>query len=148
MSLFDWFKRRRQKQSPAPVTSIASKLIDSWRRIIIGDRKSWVLFRHGTCVILMQPDSDLRSQAVELLREWGPVHAGSPAGDFSTVRLTEHPGWVVTCHHKDILTYVAPEEMPSDQRNDLAIGLFGRSKRDQDAAALDVIHVEDKHNAA
>ena len=34
--------------------------------------------------------------AMVLMKDWGPVHVGSPAGDFSTVTLTDHPGWAVT----------------------------------------------------
>ena len=149
MDLFDWFRRRKQKPDTTPLGApTPTQFAEAWRRIVIGDKKSWVLFRHGTCVILMKPEQDLRAQAIELMREWGPVHAGSPAGDFSVVTLTEYPGWVVTGHHNDILTYVAPEEMEADKRSNLAIGLFGRSKRDRDASALQVIHVEDKRNAA
>jgi hypothetical protein len=48
----------------------------------------------------------------------------------------------VTGHHPDILTYVSPDEV-AEQNNDLVIGLLGRSKRDQDAAELMIIHVED-----
>jgi hypothetical protein len=116
-----------------------------WRHILVdGDRKSWVAFKNGTCVILTIPQGDLKEQAVALMKEWGQVHAGSPAGDFSTVKLTGHPGWVVTCHHSDILTYVAPEELLDAGAQDITIGLHGRSKRDQDAKSLEVIHVEDK----
>ncbi|WP_157436276.1 hypothetical protein [Actinospica robiniae] len=61
-------------------------LIEKWRSIIIGDQKSWVLFANGTCVILMQPEGDLADQATELVREYGPVAAGGPAGDFGTQR--------------------------------------------------------------
>src|SRR5688500_2809629 len=101
-------------------------LIDIWRRIIIGETKSWVLFRHGTCVILVQPEAELAAQALRLMEEYGPVHAGSPAGDFSTVKLTNDPGWVVTCHHPDILTYVAPGEVNNRATNDLTLGLLGK----------------------
>ncbi|WP_205717721.1 hypothetical protein [Actinomadura soli] len=38
-------------------------------------------------MILMEPGGDLAAQAVELLRENGPVHAGGPAGDFGTIGL-------------------------------------------------------------
>lgn len=41
----------------------------------------------------------------------GPVHAGSSFGDFSTIELPDGKGWVVTCHHNDILTFVGPDEM-------------------------------------
>lgn len=117
-------------------------LIETWRRIIIGEYKSWALFSNGTCVILMQPEADVRRQAVEMMKTYGPVHAGGPAGDFSVITLDEDPGWVVTSHHPDILTYVSPDEV-AEQSNDLVIGLLGRSKRDLDASELMVIHVED-----
>lgn len=55
-------------------------------------------------------------------------------------------GWVVTCHHNDILTLVGPDEVGRDAE-DLAVGLLGRSKRGQDAEGLRVLHVEDKRHA-
>ncbi|MEO7716368.1 MAG: hypothetical protein ABIY70_09190 [Capsulimonas sp.] len=66
-------------------------LVDAWRHIIVGEKKSWVLFEHGTCVILMKPEADLAAQATVIMREWGPVFPGSPAGDFTVVTLTEYP---------------------------------------------------------
>ena len=118
-------------------------LVNKWRQIIIGDDKSWVLFENGTCVILMEPEDDLAAQAITLMKEWGPVHAGCSAGDFSTITLDNETGWVVTSHHNDILTYVCTEEA-GDDPSDLSVGLLGRSKRGQDADSLIVIHVEDK----
>nr|MDT0658652.1 hypothetical protein [Micromonospora sp. DSM 115978] len=63
-----------------------AELVETWRRIIVGDHKSWVLFTHGTCVVLVDPGNDLADQAIAILREYGPVHAGSPAGDFGRNR--------------------------------------------------------------
>ena len=123
------------------------RLIQTWQSIIVGSSKSWVLFSHGTCVILMAPAEDLAAQAVALLAEWGPVHAGGPAGDFGTVKLTQAPGWVVTGHHNDILTYVAPDELDDENPSDLSVGLLGRAKRGQDAADLEILHVEDRRTA-
>ena len=120
-----------------------SELVEAWRATINGPDKSWVLFENGTCVILMEPETDLAAQATELLREWGPVHAGSSFGDFGTIELQDGKGWVVTGHHNDILTFVGPDEM-SPGAEDLAVGLYGRSKRGQDAEQLRVLHVEDK----
>jgi hypothetical protein len=122
------------------------KLIEAWRATIRGPDKSWVVFENGTCVVLVEPESDLEAQAVSLLREWGPVHPGSPAGDFRTITLENGLGWVVTCHHNDILTFVSPDELGHDV-NDLTIGLLGRSKRGQDAEGLRVVHVEDNRAA-
>jgi hypothetical protein len=119
-------------------------LVEIWRAVILGGQKSWVLFKNGTCVILMEPQTDLSAQAVALIKEWGPVHPGSSAGDFGTIDLTNAPGWVVTSHHNDILTFVAADEVGQRDPTDLVVGLLGRAKRDQDARELEIIHVEDK----
>ncbi|WP_433606864.1 hypothetical protein ACQP2P_31205 [Dactylosporangium sp. CA-139114] len=122
------------------------ELASVWRRIIQGEGKSWVAFAHGTVVVLPSPaeNDDLAQAAVEILREYGPVHAGSAAGDFGTITLDPGPGWVVYGHHNDVLTYVAPDEITSD--DDLTIGLYGRSKRNRDGHDLTVVHVEDKRS--
>ena len=118
--------------------------IDVWHRVIIDPQKSWILFEGGICVILVEPGDDLAGQAVALLGEWGPVHAGSPAGDFGVIELPDGLGWVVTGHHDDILTFVGSDEIPAEEVNDLVVGLLGRSKRGQDAEGLVVIHIEDR----
>jgi hypothetical protein len=119
-------------------------LIEFWRTIIIGEQKSWVLFKHGTCVILREPAADLSAQALVLMREWGPVQVGTSAGDFNVIDPVHAPGWVVTSHHNDIMTYVGPDEMGQPNPGDLFVGLFGREKRDRDAHELEIIHVEEK----
>ncbi len=115
-----------------------------WREIINDPAKSWVLFSHGTCVILMQPGPDLAGQAIELLREWGPVQIATPSADFNVIHLVDLPGWIVTCHHPDILTYVGPQEIADELQQEFRIGLAGRYKRDQAARELVVKHVEDR----
>jgi len=43
----------------------------------------------------MDPQDDLEAQAIELIREWGPVHVGNPAGDFNVITLlTGLAGWL------------------------------------------------------
>jgi hypothetical protein len=118
--------------------------VEAWRRTIQGEHKSWVLFRHGTCVVLVDPgdEADLAAQAIAILREYGPVHAGTPAGDFGTITLDPGPGFVVYGHHDDVLTFVGADEVI--EPDDLTVGLYGRTKRDQDGRELDVVHVEDK----
>lgn len=115
--------------------------VEVWRRVIVGSGKTWVAFEHGTCVIFAQPPPDPVQAARALLQEWGPVHAGTPAGDFQVVELTNAPGWVVGGHHPDILTYVPPEAVAADA-SDLLVGLLGRAQRDRDAEELNAIHVE------
>ena len=118
-------------------------LVDTWRAIIVGEGKSWVLFEHGTCVIFTGPADDLAARATALMQEWGPVVAGTSAGDFNVIKLQDDPGWVVTSHHPDVLTYVGQEEFDEAQvPDDMIIGLIGRSKRAQDAEELQVVHVQ------
>ncbi|MFI5640985.1 hypothetical protein ACIA8H_26720 [Streptomyces goshikiensis] len=121
-------------------------LIAVWQRLLADPRKSWVLFEHGTCVVLTTPAGELAVRAGEILAEFGPVRAGSPSGDFSVIDLKDADGWVVTGHHNDVLTYVAPDE-PQEQSH-IAVGLFGRSKRHRDGTELRVVHVEDKRTPA
>jgi hypothetical protein len=120
----------------------ATSYVDAWRRIITGEGKTWVVFRKGTCVVMMDPAAEPRAYAIELLRKWGPVHAGSSSGDFSVITLNDGTGWVVTCHHPDILTYV--ESTGGSPMSDVAIGMVGRSMRDSDAETLEVVHVENR----
>lgn len=126
-----------------------NELVETWRQIIIGAHKSWVLFAHGTCVVLVSPEEDLVGQATGILREHGPVHPGSPAGDFTVISGAGAPGWVITYDHPDVLSYVAPDEVAQPnveepQRGDIRIGLTGRAKRDRDGHELTVVHIEDK----
>jgi len=122
-------------------------LVGVWRSIIRGGDKSWVLFEQGTCVILVQPEPDLAAQATALLKEWGPVQVGTDSADFDVIALAEFPGWVVSCHHPDILNYVAPDEFDEPEPADFMIGLIGRSMRDADARELQLVHVEDRRVA-
>nr|WP_236719203.1 hypothetical protein [Wenjunlia vitaminophila] len=128
------------------VTVKTEMIIDVWQRLLPDPRKSWVLFEHGTCVVLAAPDGDLAEQAIEILRKYGPVEAGSAAGDFGVINVRDADGWVVTGHHRDVLTHVAPDE-PSGHE-DLAVGLCGRAKRHRDGTELNVVHVEDRRGPA
>lgn len=119
-------------------------LVETLQGIIIGPLRSWVAFRQGSCVVFTRPEGDLEEAARRILREWGPVRGGEedPSAAFTVVTLPDHPGWIVTCHHPDLLTYVAPEEV-GKAASEREVGLFGRSKRERDAAELEVVHVED-----
>lgn len=123
-------------------TMNAELLTDVWRQLLADPRKSWVLFEHGTCVVLTAPDGDLAEQATAILAKFGPARAGSAAGDFGVINPEGIEGWVVTGHHNDVLTYVGPDE-PHDF-SQIAVGLCGRTKRHRDGIELHVVHVEDK----
>ena len=66
-----------------------NQLKDTWRNIIEKltpkAEKSWVVFTHGTCVILEESTfsaEETESEAIEIMAEWGPVHPGYTAGDY------------------------------------------------------------------
>ena len=119
--------------------------INLWRTIIRGDQKSWVLFEHGTCLILMQPEANLAAQAQQIMSTWGTVIAGSAAADFNVLSLPDSPGgWIVAGHHPDMLNYVSPEDFTDPNSSHLKIGLLGRENRDRDAYALKIVYIEDK----
>ena len=119
-----------------------------WTDILEGSEHPWALFQFGTCVILQNPEKDLASQATGLMKQWAMPIAGSPSFKFSVSFLCDQgiPGCLVTCHHPDIMTYVAPAEAPilGLESVGLAIGSFGRKKRQWDCETLKIIHIEDK----
>lgn len=119
-------------------------IVDVWRRIIIGDHKSWVVLEHGTCVILVDEEGDLGERACALMQQYGPVNIGSAAADFSVIPLADHPGWVVTGHHPDILNFVGPDIFSASEPSHDVIGMYGRTMRDADGRAPTVLHVEDR----
>ena len=121
-------------------------MIDICQQVLSSNPHSWVLFDQGTVVFLQDPADNLCQQAIELLQEWGPVHPGSASGDFNTIPLHDDLGWLVTCHHNDILTLITRDEvgvLPEGFPESLMIGMQGRSRRAADADRLAVIHVED-----
>lgn len=128
----------------------ASQLEEIWRNIIEKlppkKDKSWVVFKHGSCVILSEATSsaqETESKAKEIMAKWGPVWPACPAGDFNVFKSPCNNGWVVTGHNPDVFTFVALSE-GDEGSNDMMTGLFGRSKRDKDGREPQVVHVEHK----
>ena len=115
-----------------------------WSQIIIGEKKSWVVFKHNTCVILMEPEQDLGKQAIALLKEYGPYQVGTSSADMRVIKLQNFPGWVVLGQHPDILDYVSEEEIGTEDINDVSIGIIGRHNRATDARELEIMYIEDK----
>ena len=121
-------------------------LINTYKKIIIDPEANWVLFKNGTCVMLMNPQGNIQAQAIKILKEHGAVVAGTPSGDFEVTKIPEINGWVVTGDYPGIMMYVSEEEV--GQRNsDFEIGITGRAKREQDAKTLEVMLVEDKQKS-
>lgn len=112
-------------------------------RRVVKPGRGWVLFRNGTIVVSKEPmpNEALADHARALLEEHGPVHAGTPAGDFQVVDLPDGIGWAIGSHIPEILTLVLTLEIERPVPP-IRIGLLGRSKRAADAEERLVVHVE------
>src|SRR3989338_2153577 len=109
-------------------------LIHIYKKIIIDPAMSWVLFKHGTCVMLLSPQEDVSLQAIKILKEHGHVVAGTPSGDFEVTKIPEVNGWVVTGDYPGIMMYVSDDEAHSassgqagKEKGDFEIGEIGRA---------------------
>lgn len=105
--------------------------------------QDWVLFENGTYIIFddISIIENVKEKALQLRKEFGPVYAGGPAGDFNVIHLNLTEGWLVSGHGYGMYTYVHPSELDSESPNDLEIGLYGRSKRDSDGQNPEIIHI-------
>ncbi len=118
-------------------------LINIYKTIVTDPNMSWVLFKHGTCVMLLEPSADTRAQAINILKHHGPVMGGTPAADFEVTSIPEINGWVVTGDYPGIMMYVSSEE--GKNKSDFEIGIIGRAKRESDAKSLEIVHVCSKN---
>lgn len=121
--------------------SLAPEATELWRQLLPDPALSWVLFRHGSCVLLHGAPADAVAQATALLLAEGPVVAGTASADFDVHPLEGLPGWMVSCHHPAILVHVRPEQVGGEQAALLDVGLVGRDLRDQDAEQPEVVAV-------
>ena len=139
-------KRTIDQKPPLSDTSMnATALINHIKLAINPKFQDWVLFSNGTYIIL--PDSlkqDPENNAIKIMKEFGPVHAGGPAGDFSIIKLDHTDGWSVSGHYYGMYTYVHPDELKAagiEPEKDVEIGLFGRSKRNKDGEECKIIYI-------
>lgn len=123
-------------------------IVDVWRSLLTDKTKSWVMFKRGTCVVLMEPETDLAAQAIAILRG-NAVQAGAPSADFRILELDGRNngpmGFLVLYDHPDILNYVGFGETDRGPF-DLYTGSWGRNKRMMDEEDPEVIHLEDNRS--
>ena len=123
-------------------------LLDNVKLAINPIFKDWVLFENGTYIVfddITQIES-IENEAIKLMKEFGPVHAVGPAGDFNVISLKKNIGWVVSGHGYGMYTYVHPSELETNSPDDITIGLYGRSKRNDDGENPKIIHVNNSKN--
>jgi hypothetical protein len=110
--------------------------------------QDWVLFENGTYIIFddVSQITDIKSEAIRLMTEFGPVAVGGSAGDFGVTALNKTEGWVVSGHGYGMYTYVNPSELDENSPDDTKVGLYGRSKRDKDGLNPNIIHINTVEN--
>lgn len=118
----------------------SSSLAATWKQILEGNPpKPWVVFRHGTCVILNEPVTDPVAEAKQLLKKWGPYVAGTSSGDMLIYTLRNDLGFVVGGGHPNIFSFVDSEICLGGQTSSCLPGLVGRYIRDLDAKELIIV---------
>ncbi len=122
------------------------ELINHIKLAINPQFQDWVVFKNGTYIIFDKADTikDIQLEAIEQMKEFGPVHAGGPAGDFGITTLHNTEGWIVSGHGYGMYTYVNPLELNNENPADTEIGLFGRNKRDLDGKNPEIIFINRK----
>ena len=90
-------------------------LLEHVKLAINPNLQDWVLFENGTYVIFDAVDTipDMEAEAIKLMKEYGPAHAGGPAGDFSVTHLHRTEGWVVSGHGYGMYTRALHKSGPS-----------------------------------
>lgn len=114
-----------------------NQLVDIYKKIINPKFKDWVIFEHGTCVIIYKSQGDLENEAKGILQKYGLVIPGTPSGDFTVTKIDS--GWIVTGDQPGVLNYVSEDE--GKGKEDWEIGLIGRNKKETDSKHLLVIYI-------
>ncbi|PZU91661.1 MAG: hypothetical protein DI529_00400 [Chryseobacterium sp.] len=122
------------------------ELINHIKLAINPKYQDWVVFKHGTYIIFDEADTvkEIHKEALKQMKEFGPVYAGGPAGDFGITTLDKTDGWIVSGHGYGMYTYVSPLELDNKNPSDSEIGLFGRNKRDLDGKNPEIIFINRK----
>ncbi len=115
--------------------------IEIYKRVIEPKLKHWVIFENGTCVIVYNLKGDLKTEAIEVLKKYGTVSAGTPSADFTVLKVDQ--GWIVTGDQPGILNYVSEHE--GRYLEDYEIGLLGRDKKEQDSKELKTVYINNLH---
>ena len=132
--------------SSSPKSLSNTELISAVKQVINPKFKDWVLFENGSYLVYDNTDTivNVKSHAIQLLKEMGPVHVGSPSGDFGVSILPDGGGWIISSHQYGLYTYVAPSEILSQEPSEIEIGNFGRKKRNEDGIEPVVIYINSK----
>jgi hypothetical protein len=121
---------------------MANMLVQTWQRLLQFDRRPWVAFENGTCVVLTDPADNIEERAQAILGAYRSTAADAAAPEMGVVTPYETPGWVVRGHDPNVLTYVSFEEAGGPDMKKEEVDRVGRAKLEKDAQTLKIIHVE------
>jgi hypothetical protein len=120
---------------------MANMLVQTWQRLLQFDRRPWVAFENGTCVVLTNSADNIEEQAQAILAASCSAAANAAPPEMRIVTPYEMPGWVVRGQDPNVLTYVSFEEAGGPDMKE-EVGHLGRAKLEKDAETLRIIHVE------
>ena len=140
---------------PEKLAEIQQLYIEAYKKIFedYTKAKCYAVFSHGSIVLYEEQFENIeliKEKAIEDMKKFGPVFAGTPSGDFNVVPVQEKfgGGWLVTSWNQSIYTLVLPDKKDElgvkKGSNEMVIGLGGRGKRQLDSEALEIIHIEIK----
>ena len=129
---------RRDPLTTAPPSEQLSSLVPILRARL-DHAEAWVLFEHGT-VVMLEPGPDPVSRAIIKLENDAERRAGSAAGDPAVMRLDD-AGWIVASKDPDIFT-VVPRASVGPSASDVVIGAAGRMAHEGDMHGGQPLHVE------
>ena len=115
----------------------SEQLINIYKKVIEPKLQDWVIFEHGTCVIIYHPPKDLKTEAKEVLQKYGHVHPGTSTADFNVLEV--NGGWIVAGNQPGILNYVSEEK--GRGKEDFEIGLIGRDQKELDRKELKIFYL-------
>ena len=115
----------------------SEELISFYKKVIEPKLKDWVVFEHGTCVIIYHTPKDLEIDAKEVLQKYGQVYPGTSTADYTVIKVDN--SWIVAGDQPGILNYVSENE--GKGMEDFEIGLLGRNKKEQDSKELQIAYI-------
>ena len=132
-----------------PIEDI-ERIKEIWRDTLKPDQPTWVLFSHGTC-ILVPIAEDAERIAIEILKQYGPLAVGTTLADFRVRKLSASSTYLVGYAHPSIFNIVHGQEAmfceALEKHNIALIGNIGRSNRVFDAKVLKAVYVETNNNS-
>lgn len=127
------------------VPADVKEIVKVWKRLLNDNAMCWVVFKFGTVVLSTERVESPEEYALNILQEWGPVAAGTPLGDFNVLDIDDEDAWLVTYPHDAILNYVTSSEIEDGNAHHMLVGLIGRSKRNADFEAQEIVHIEKRY---